>query len=208
MRIRQRGLLLALGLFLSINALASQAGFRTISVPGLPADPAPIPVALFYPTQSPERSIAMGPFTVHAAMGGTPDAQVKGLIVLSHGNGGSELGHASLAEALARDGYLVAAIRHPGDNWQDRSLLANGPARPSFAAFPTHGTGPSWTPGMPIPTPDGDIGADPPGFDRPAFLKQLSNEIPAHRAAAYQEDADALEWILDMVRNDTCRSST
>ncbi|MDM0085352.1 dienelactone hydrolase [Variovorax sp. J31P179] len=135
MRTRQRGLLLALGLFLSINALASQAGFRTLSVPGLPADPGPIPVALFYPTQAPERTIAMGPFTVHAALGGAPEAQVKGLIVLSHGHRGSELAHASLAEALARDGYLVAALRHPGDNWQDGSLLANGPAR-YFSARP------------------------------------------------------------------------
>ncbi|MBB3181173.1 alpha/beta fold hydrolase [Variovorax sp. Sphag1AA] len=135
MRISQRGLLLALGLSLSINVLASQAGFRTVSVPGLPAEPEPIPVALFYPTQAPERSIAMGPFTVHAAIGGTPDAQVKGLIVLSHGHGGSELAHASLAEALARHGYLVAALRHPGDNWQDSSLLGNGPAR-YFTARP------------------------------------------------------------------------
>jgi predicted dienelactone hydrolase len=36
------------------------------------------------------------------------------LIVLSHG--GTELGHSSLAEALAQGGYLVAALRHPGDN--------------------------------------------------------------------------------------------
>jgi predicted dienelactone hydrolase len=49
---------------------------------------------------------------------------VKGLIVLSHGIGGSELGHSSLAEALATNGYLVAAIRHNGDNWQDQSLLS------------------------------------------------------------------------------------
>ena len=35
-------------------------------------------------------------------------------------------------------------------------------------------------PGMPIATPDGDVGADPPGFDRPAFLKQLSTEIAAY----------------------------
>ncbi|MDM0117677.1 dienelactone hydrolase [Variovorax sp. J22R133] len=335
MRIRKSGLLLALGLLLSIEVLASQAGFRTVSVPGVPADPESIPVALFYPTQAPERTVVMGPFTVHAAMGGTPDAQVKGLIVLSHGHGGSELGHTSLAEALARDGYLVAALRHPGDNWQDNSLLAKGPAR-YFTARPQQASrvidallqDPAWKdriardtkgprvgavghsaggytvlalaggqpepqrlathcateraddpilcsvgrtgapavtkpeladeagpaladsrvravvalsplgavisarslasiqvptlvyvaeldrylvprfhagwiarnvpgvelrrvpnawhyafmdiPGMPIPTPDGDVGADPAGFDRPAFLKQLSNEIPAY----------------------------
>jgi predicted dienelactone hydrolase len=30
---------------------------------------------------------------------------------------------------LARNGYLVAALRHPGDNWQDRSLLEKSPER-------------------------------------------------------------------------------
>ena len=34
-------------------------------------------------------------------------------------------------------------------------------------------------PSMPIPTADGDIGADPEGFDRAAYLKWLSRELPA-----------------------------
>lgn len=76
MRIRQGGLLMALALLLSIDALASQAGFRSVSVPGVAPDPAPIPVALFYPTQAPERTIVMGPFTVHLALGGgQPESQ-------------------------------------------------------------------------------------------------------------------------------------
>lgn len=54
---------------------------------------------------------------------GAPGATVNGLIVLSHGTGGIELGLSSLAEALARSGYPMAALRHPGDNWQDGSLL-------------------------------------------------------------------------------------
>lgn len=33
-----------------------------------------------------------------------------------------------MAEALARAGYLVAALRHAGDNWQDHSLFERGPA--------------------------------------------------------------------------------
>jgi pimeloyl-ACP methyl ester carboxylesterase len=33
------------------------------------------------------------------------------------------------------------------------------------------------TPSMPIDSPDGDIGADPAGFDRAAFLKQLAPEL-------------------------------
>ena len=35
------------------------------------------------------------------------------------------------------------------------------------------------SPGMPIPSPDGDVAANPPGFDRAAFLKQLADEVTA-----------------------------
>lgn len=35
------------------------------------------------------------------------------------------------------------------------------------------------TPTMAIPSEDGDIGANPPGFDRSAFLGQLQRELPA-----------------------------
>jgi predicted dienelactone hydrolase len=35
------------------------------------------------------------------------------------------------------------------------------------------------TPSMPLPSPDGDVAANPPGFDRDAFLKQLGTEIVA-----------------------------
>ena len=109
-------------LLAAAQAMASQAGWRQISIPGTTADPAPIVAALYYPTQSDARTIGMGPFNVNVAMRAAPEAKLKGLILLSHGTGGSELGHSSLAEALAQSGYLVAALRHPGDNWQDRSL--------------------------------------------------------------------------------------
>jgi predicted dienelactone hydrolase len=35
------------------------------------------------------------------------------------------------------------------------------------------------SPSMAIPSPDGDVAANPPGFDRGAFLKQLGDEITA-----------------------------
>lgn len=97
-------------------AEATEAGWRQITIPVSSSNPAAIPVALYYPTQMPARAFPMGPSTVRVAIGATPDAKVKGLIIISHGTGGSELGHTSLAEALARHGYLVAALRHPGDN--------------------------------------------------------------------------------------------
>lgn len=115
----------AAGLLLSAQALAFQAGWTQTTVPAAE----PITVVLVYPTEAAERTILMGPFTVHAAINAEPVAKLKGLIVLSHGTAGSELGHSSLAEALARSGYLVASLRHPGDNWQDNSMLAKSPQR-------------------------------------------------------------------------------
>jgi len=105
-------------------ALATEAGLRQFDASAQSSSEKPIHVVLYYPTQDSAKSIPMGPFTATVAINGKPDAIVKGLIVLSHGIGGSELGHSSLAEAMAKNGYLVAAIRHPGDNWQDQSLFS------------------------------------------------------------------------------------
>ena len=123
----QRLLILGAAWLLTPSAMAFQAGWRQISVAGATPAAASTTVALYYPTQAPARAIPMGPFTVNVAIHGAPEPTLKGLIVLSHGTGGSELGHSSLAEALARHGYLVAALRHPGDNWQDRSMLLDRP---------------------------------------------------------------------------------
>lgn len=54
------------------------------------------------------------------------DARPKGLTLVSHGTGGTELNHHNLGTRLARDGYLVAAVRHAGDNGQDRSRVTSG----------------------------------------------------------------------------------
>ncbi len=119
--------LLVAALLLTPNAQAFQAGWRQISIPGAGPGAAATTVALYYPTQMPARPIPMGPFTPRVAASAEPEAGVKGLIVLSHGIGGSELGHSRLAEGLAEHGYLVAALRHPRDNWQDQSLFSEGP---------------------------------------------------------------------------------
>lgn len=128
MRIQVKIVVLA-GIFAAICLLATspgratEAGMRRLTVLDEAGAAPPIAVALYYPTRAPARAITMGAFTARVAMNAPPDATMKALIVVSHGTGGSEVGHTSLAEALARGGYLVAALRHPGDNWQDRSLL-------------------------------------------------------------------------------------
>jgi predicted dienelactone hydrolase len=116
-------------LLVAAHAHAFEAGWMQIQTAGATPDAPATTVALYYPTLATPRAIPMGPFAVDAAIGGKPVDKVKALILLSHGNAGTELGHSVLAQALARNGYLVAALRHPGDNWQDQSLLAKSPER-------------------------------------------------------------------------------
>lgn len=116
-------------LLAAAHAHAFEAGWMQVQVAGTTADAPTMTVALYYPTMVAPRTVAMGPFTINAAIGAKPVDKVKALILLSHGNAGSELGHSTLAQALARNGYLVAALRHPGDNWQDRSLIEKSPER-------------------------------------------------------------------------------
>ena len=119
----------AWALMLCGRVLALEAGWRTITIDGVAADGPAATVALYYPTQAAPRSIAMGPYNLAVAIQAPPEPKFKALIVLSHGTGGSELAHSSLAQALARSGYLVAALRHPGDNWTDKSLMEKTPER-------------------------------------------------------------------------------
>lgn len=110
---------------LSLSGLthAQHAGYRTLTIAG----DTPTTVALFYPTAMPDRIVPMGPWQPLVAPGAAAsDVRLKGLILISHGTGGTELNHHNLATRLARDGYLVAAVRHAGDNWQDRSLVTSG----------------------------------------------------------------------------------
>lgn len=127
-KLSQRGfasLLVAAGVLLAAGTtLATEAGFRRFDAPAESGSQEAIHVVLYYPTQDSATAVPMGPFTPTVAINGEPDASIKGLLLLSHGTGGSELGHTSLAESLAKNGYLVAALRHPRDNWQDQSLLS------------------------------------------------------------------------------------
>lgn len=110
-------------LTLAAPAQAQHAGLRTFTIAG----DVPTTVALFYPTAVAGRLVAMGPWQPVVTPGAPASAApLRGLILLSHGTGGTELNHHDLGTRLARDGYLVAAVRHAGDNWQDRSLVTSG----------------------------------------------------------------------------------
>ena len=107
---------------------AFNAGFRQMTVAVSSAGDKPAHFALYYPTPDAARMIPMGPFPQKVAINGAPAPQFKGLIVISHGTVSTQIGFATQAQALARNGYLVASVEHAGDTWQDQSLRAT-PAR-------------------------------------------------------------------------------
>ena len=73
------------------------------------------------PCDAPEVEITVG----RSVIAGTPDCPMPAgpmtLVVMSHGSGGSFLGHHDTARALAEAGFVVAALNHTGDNALDRS---------------------------------------------------------------------------------------
>ena len=81
---------------------------------------------VFYPSaQATKGTTALGPYNVAA----TPDASAipgaKPLVILSHGNGGSDLGHHDLAVYLASHGFVVATLNHLGDYFRDTSKVGS-----------------------------------------------------------------------------------
>jgi len=98
------------------------AGFRFIDVPA-DADGPALSGGLWYPCAEPPGTMRLGPYVLPV----TTDCPLNGgkhpLIVVSHGRGGTFLGHHDTAEALADAGFIVAALNHPGDTASDKSRI-------------------------------------------------------------------------------------
>jgi predicted dienelactone hydrolase len=102
-------------------ATVEGVGIRPITFPD-PVNQGHTPGFVFYPSSAPTHgTTAFGPYDVDA----TPDAAAAPgawpLVVISHGHGGSDLGHHDLASYLARHGFVVATFEQPGDNFHDQS---------------------------------------------------------------------------------------
>jgi predicted dienelactone hydrolase len=81
-----------------------------------------IPLLVMYPARSPERPETLGPYTVEVAMEAAVAAGAFPLVVISHGTGGSHLAYRTLAQHLARDGFIVAMPEHPRNNRNNNEL--------------------------------------------------------------------------------------
>ena len=100
-------------------AHAGSIGFREVTVPD-GAD-RPLRVGLWYPTDATPSAQRFATFSQVVAPGAAVAGRGLPLIVLSHGTGGWYGSHYDTALALADAGFVVAAISHTGDTYDDHS---------------------------------------------------------------------------------------
>lgn len=98
---------------LPLRAYAWSAGVLRTTV----SDAAPFEALIWYPTSAEETPLHAGPFVVSAAReAAVADGERFPVVLLSHGSGGTPMGHRELAAALARAGLIVVVPTHIGDS--------------------------------------------------------------------------------------------
>ena len=131
--------------FVASAAVAGSVGFQEVQVAN-GAEP-PLTVGIWYPSDAVAADQRFAQFTQTVAPGAAPSGDHLPLIVMSHGSGGWYGGHYDTALALAHAGFIVAAVTHTGDSYQDHSKTAQLQRRPAqlkvltdymTAAWPDH----------------------------------------------------------------------
>lgn len=114
------------------NRAEAQVGVDRIAVTD-PVSGKPATTTIWYPTDDDAVPLTVGPYTFEAARAAPPSGDAAGLVVMSHGSGGSSLAYVSTAVALVNEGFVVAAPKHPGDSfgdWDERGTWAVFAGRP------------------------------------------------------------------------------
>ncbi len=110
------------GLLTQAEAAPWVAGLHHMSLAD-PVDARPMQALAFYPAVGKTRSSRMDGYPIDVAEEAPVALGQFPLLVLSHGNTGSPLALHYLATSLARRGFVVVAVVHPGDNARDHSRL-------------------------------------------------------------------------------------
>ena len=105
---------------LSATVAAYESGFVMLTAVD-PVEGGAMQVVVAYPTNELATTTTLGPFTLAAGRDSLPAPGQHPLIVFSHGTGGSAFGHHDSLTALARAGFVAAAVEHPRDNHRDES---------------------------------------------------------------------------------------
>ncbi len=114
-------LLMLLCLAISLSAKEYFIGFKKLNVYFSKTDEK-FPLALVYPTNKPSNKVKFGAFEMDLAIGANIAKGKFPLVIISHGSGGSNLVHRSIAFELVKNGYVVAMPLHPKNNYQNNSM--------------------------------------------------------------------------------------
>lgn len=97
-----------------------EVGFRKIEVIAEETNER-FPVTVVYPTNTPAKNIRFGLFEMKLSMYGEIAEGKFPMAIISHGSGGSDIGHRSIAFALVKQGFIVGMPLHPKDNYKDNA---------------------------------------------------------------------------------------
>lgn len=114
-------LLLFVVSFVFKDQAVSDVGFRQLSSHFMIEQQTKMPIAVWYPTQAKAQPYKFGSIEMKVAENAKIKDHRYGLVIFSHGSGGSHFGHRDTAHYLAAHGYVVAAVLHPENNFQNNS---------------------------------------------------------------------------------------
>lgn len=110
-------------------ARAADVGFQEVKIAN-GAEP-PLTAGIWYPTDASATPHSLGDVTQTVALDGPLAGRGLSLIVMSHGGGGWYDGHYDTALALAHAGFVVVAVSHAGDTFNDQSRVLQLWRRPA-----------------------------------------------------------------------------
>ncbi len=102
--------------------MSPHVGLRTVDDVDDPVRGVRVPVTLLYPSRTRGEAVRFGPYEIVGARDAAPDGDRMPLVAVSHGTGGSPYVYRDLAAHLARAGFAVALVVHPGNNRDDDRL--------------------------------------------------------------------------------------
>lgn len=110
--------LLIAGFLFTLAGHTFAAGYERLEAPASNGEPA-IEAMVWTPCTHDAELMQFGPYVVQGTRNCPVLGHVLPLVVISHGQGGTLLGHNDLAVALADAGFVVVTFNHPGDSFGD-----------------------------------------------------------------------------------------
>ena len=97
------------------------AGSRQFQVPAAAQRPA-LSAFVHYPCERASAATPFGPYELDVSVDAPLAPGRFALVLVSHGSGGAPLLYRSVSLLLARSGYIVALLKHPGNSLGDNAL--------------------------------------------------------------------------------------